>query len=385
MKRLRIGIASSGRFHVLDLARELDSLGHEVRFYSYVPARRSQRFGLPARCHIGLLPIMAPALAIERLTAGMPPLSGASTRITNWLLDRATIARMSACDVFICMSGILIEAALYARRRFGAKVIVERGSRHILSQRDILAEVPGAPRVPDDAVTRDLQSYRIADAISVPSSQVAASFECDPESVAKLIVNPYGVDLNQFPLRSRTLAPDKTLLFVGGWNYRKGVDVLSSAVERLPDVHLIHVGGLGDAPFPHHPRFVHYEPVQQWQLTDFYARADVFVIASREEGLALVQAQALASGLPIICTDRTGGADLGHSAALAARIRVVPSGDVDSLYRMIIETMDQARSPGGFGTLPEADRQLLSWSHYGKRYLNNMENLLGGAQRAGAV
>src|SRR5437660_569697 len=38
--RLRVGIATSGRFHLLDLARELDALGVRVRFYSYVSRKR---------------------------------------------------------------------------------------------------------------------------------------------------------------------------------------------------------------------------------------------------------------------------------------------------------------------------------------------------------
>src|ERR1700730_4293441 len=46
---LSVGIATSGRFHLLDLARELDSLGVNVRFYSYVSKRRAKSFGLPGR------------------------------------------------------------------------------------------------------------------------------------------------------------------------------------------------------------------------------------------------------------------------------------------------------------------------------------------------
>ena len=44
----RIAIATAGRFHVLDLARELAALGHEVRFYSMLPPSRTASFGLQA-------------------------------------------------------------------------------------------------------------------------------------------------------------------------------------------------------------------------------------------------------------------------------------------------------------------------------------------------
>src|SRR5262245_44323934 len=55
---LRVGIASSGRFHLLDLARELNALGVNVRFYSYVPRKRAEAFGLPRHCHVALLPLL---------------------------------------------------------------------------------------------------------------------------------------------------------------------------------------------------------------------------------------------------------------------------------------------------------------------------------------
>lgn len=44
----RIALATAGRFHVLDLARELCQLGEDVRFYSYVPKSQALRYGLPA-------------------------------------------------------------------------------------------------------------------------------------------------------------------------------------------------------------------------------------------------------------------------------------------------------------------------------------------------
>ena len=115
--------------------------------------------------------------------------------------------------------------------------------------------------------------------------------------------------------------------------------------------------------FPVSERFVHYDFVPQWRLSEFYAQAHVFALASREEGLALVQLQALASGLPLVCTDRTGGADLSLTPGLASRIRVVSSGDANLLAKAISSTLADKLSP-----LAESDRQILSWRGYGLRY-----------------
>ena len=63
-KPLRIAIATGGRFHVLDLARELDALGHEVRFYSV----RAEGQGSEIRA-AGALPCLAvaPYVAVRRM------------------------------------------------------------------------------------------------------------------------------------------------------------------------------------------------------------------------------------------------------------------------------------------------------------------------------
>ena len=63
---LRIGIASAGRFHVLDLARELSRLGHQVRFYSYVPKSRGRRFGLADDDQAPVTALVWPLLAWQR-------------------------------------------------------------------------------------------------------------------------------------------------------------------------------------------------------------------------------------------------------------------------------------------------------------------------------
>jgi len=362
---MKIAIASIGRFHVLDLARELDRDGFDVAFHSYVPRRRAQRFGLPAHCHRALLPYVAPLVAWKQFAPRFLP--DAQERAMAHALDAAVSATMSPCDVFICMSGMYLEAARKAKERFGAQVWLERGSRHILSQRDILSGL-GARGPSQFVIDRELAGYELADRIVVPSSHVVESFkERAPALLPKLFINPYGVDLGQFP--QRTARPSNcvpTVLFVGAWSKRKGADVLVDAIRRLDGVRLLHVGGIVDLPFPSdEPRFTHVDSVAQWKLKEYYAQADVFALASREEGLAMVQAQALASGLALVCTDRTGGADLALSPQLSERI-FLASTDTAAFSKSIAVALKETRS--GLSRLQETDRELLSWSAYGERY-----------------
>jgi glycosyltransferase involved in cell wall biosynthesis len=376
--KLRVGIASSGRFHLLDLARELDALGINVRFYSYVPRKRTKIFGLPDRCYVSLFPFLFPLVAMERLFPRFLPRT--VERLMCWALDVLVLLRIRPCDAFICMSGIYLQAPRFAKWRYGAVVILHRGSRHILSQREILAGLPNAQQVTPFMVHRELQSCSMADMIAVPSAQVVESFAPWPEHARKLFLNPFGVDLEQFPLRSGPLPSEPTVLFVGHWSYRKGVDVLTAAIEALDGVRLIHVGALLDAPFPKHPRFVHHDPVPQWQLHTFYRAAHVFALASREEGLALVQCQALASGIPLVCTDRTGGSDLARFLGIDRLIHVVPAEDAQALRWALAEAIDDATGKTGVKPITEAERENLSWKGCALRQLKAICELLHCAE-----
>ena len=364
---------------MLDLARELDALGHDVRLYSYVPRRRATSFGLPAKCHVALLPFLFPLVAWERL------LPGYGRRLREWLmykaLNWAVAFRLRRCDVFVFMSGMYLEAPCTARRRFGAKLWVERASQHILAQDEIMGDIRGERPSPL-TIRRELTGYAVADRIVIPSTHVQESFRRESLVYGKLFRNSFGVDVGMFPQAERkTVNAPVTLIYVGNWSLRKGCDVLVEAVRHTPSVRLIHVGSIGDYSFPMgEEQFTHVNSVPQWKLRNFYAHADIFVLASREEGLAYVVAQALASGLPVIATDRTGASDLALTPALSERIVIVPNGQCGPLTDAIIALNERLVSQGPFRSLSDEDREALSWAAYGRRYNAELLREFDGAK-----
>ena len=379
--KLRIAIFTSGRFHVLDLARELDALGHEVAFYSYVPRRRTEQFGLPARCHRALLPYVWPLVLLHRRLPG---------RARAWVnaalhlaLDTLVAWRLERCDVFIGMSGLSVRAARAARKRYGAKVFLERGSRHLLSQKEILETMPGPRRaeVPAFDVRRELAGYAYADTIVVPSRHAEESFLALGVPAERLFRNPYGVDLSMFP---PTPAPEPgepaTVLLVGSWSLRKGCDVLWEACRTARDWRLLHVGPILDASLPDSPLFEHIEPVQQWKLIEIYRRAHVLALPSREEGLSLVLAQALACGLPVVCSDRSGGRDLQEMLAEPQWVTEISRDDPTALRLGIERALEQARQQNGLRDILGPARGELSWKAYGRRYDARIRLSMAGAE-----
>jgi alpha-maltose-1-phosphate synthase len=381
---MRIAILTSGRFHLCDLARELDALGHDVLFYSCLPRRRSRQFGLPDHCARSMWPWVAPAFALMRATYG--------TSFQTWgerVLARAirllALRQIEPCDVFIGLSGISFKAALLAREKYGATIWIERGSRHILSQRQILNSMStsrtNANSVSTFAVKQELADYEVADRIAIPARHVEQSFLENGISASKLFVNPYGVDLQMFAATSAPSPDPPTILMVGAWSLRKGCDVLVKAWQTLKNVRLIHVGPVYDLPLPSDPGFEHFHAVPQERLRDFYGKAHVFVLASREEGMATVQLQALACGLHLVCSDRTGGEDLKQFLEDPDLISVVPSEQPGALAEKLSLALERSRRFAGIRDFLRAARSKLSWSAYGQRYSDALTQSFPGTVR----
>jgi len=369
---MRVIIFTSGRFHLLDLARELDKLGVEVVFRSCVPTTRAAQFGLPERC---CLPIRAGIPLQYIITRSRKEkLKSLAQWAQRRLFDRVGAVGLPASDVFIGISGISGPTAIKLRARGTRQIWIERGSRHILSQKAILEEIGVVSGVSADDVARELADYAVADRVVVPSKHVIESFIEAGFKESKLFRNPYGTDLSMFPFRHTTPAGSATLLMAGTWNRRKGCDILLKAWEALPETRLIHVGARGDVPLPtDNPRFKSYGFVDQRSLGEIYSKAHVGVLASREEGLAVVQAQMLATGLRLVCSDRTGGVDLGEACNLMDRVTEVENGNVEALK----SALHLATNLASAETVGESDRvgsrlKSLSWEAYAKRYLESL-------------
>lgn len=89
----------------------------------------------------------------------------------------------------------------------------------------------------------------------------------------------------------------------------------------------------------------------------------------------MVQCQAMACGLPLICTTNTGGADLVGEDGEAGY--VVPIRDVEALkarIRHLYANPDLARKMGQRAKARVA--QGLTWKDYGDRYAANIHRIL---------
>ena len=375
-KKIKVGIASPGRFHLLDLARELAILGYDVKFYSYVPFFRARRFGLSRNTMVSLAPLALLPWLIEHKFP--KPIASKLQVLAHKLLDWLTCQKLEQCDVFICMSGIYLKSMAKASHKYGAKLYVERGSRHILSQQKILAELCDERNISAQIVENELSSYNASHFVTIPSEHVYDSFLEYGFSAKRIFQNHYGVSLAQFHHNDRFKTPKQyDGIMVGAWSLRKGADILTEVVSRNPNASFLHVGPLVDYPFPTNlPNFEHRDAVHQFELLALYNLSSVLVLLSREEGLSVVMAQGLAAGLPIVCSYFSGGADLKNLVDYPEAITPVDISSSADIQRGWEKSRQLSRSLADKDLIGKKGRETLTWAAYARRYSDHIRKHL---------
>ncbi len=179
---------------------------------------------------------------------------------------------------------------------------------------------------------RSASELERADYVLVPSDIVRRS--CLEEGIeeSKLLVLPFGVDVERFaPVEQHVDRPFR-VIFVGRIGIRKGIPYLLEAWKQLgwrdaelwlvgrvlPEARAIlaeHTGlpGVRQLGFMRHP-------------AETYRQCDLFVFPTIEEGSALVIYEAMACGLPIVTAPNAGAV-----ARDGVEGFIVPIRDVDAL------------------------------------------------------
>jgi len=225
-----------------------------------------------------------------------------------------------------------------------------------------------------------LESER--DALSLAERVIVTS-----PATGRQLVNDYSVDDARITVAEPGTDPAQRatgtgmplqLLCVGAVSRRKGYDVLIAALKPL--AHLdwrLTITGATDrdttavseleseiASAGFHDRITLAGVVVPATLERFYESADVFVLPSLHEGYGMVLGEAMARGLPIVCTN--GGA-LAETVPEGAAIKVAP-GDAEQLSRALEQALTDRKLRARLADAAwEAGRSLPTWNETARR------------------
>ncbi|TSC59872.1 MAG: group 1 glycosyl transferase [Parcubacteria group bacterium LiPW_15] len=379
---MRTIVSVAGKFHMFFLAKQLQERGYLERFITSYPKFEAIKYGIERGKTRSIL-------IKEILERGWHKLPFAIRRKLDLeyaileIYDRLAARQVVACDIFTGFSS----SSLYGMRRakeLGALAIAEHASSHPIYQRDILSEEYEKFGVRGEIsnekiINKELRAFEEADYITVPSKFVKRTFLEKGIPEAKIIHVPFGVDLGAF--RQVEKEDNKfRVVFAGGLSLRKGVHYLLQACAELnlPNSELMLMGALNDEIKPFFSRYAgsyrYLGHIPHFEMYKYYSQGSVFAMMSIEEGLAYVQAQAMACGLPVICTTNTGGDDIVRDGIDGF---VIPIRNVDALKEKLLYLYER---PEELKRMSESAKQRVAsgftWDDYGKKIVAEYERVL---------
>src|SRR5450830_307018 len=347
---MRIALSTLGKFHTFDLARELHAHGALTAIFTGYPSFKLKNEGLPQEL-IQTFPWVHGSYMAFPWKHYLPHIVIQQWEHLNAISFGAWVARsLPECDLYVGLSGSALPAGKMAKQN-GAHYVCDRGSSHVRFQNELLREehelwsltyVGVDPR----NIAREEAEYSEADSITVPSGFVLDSFINQGVPAEKMRLLPYGVNLSRFQPVEQPANGRFDILFVGGMSLRKGVQYLVQAYQKInhsaksltfvgapsPElIALLTARGL----WPSDARVLGHMP--QTELKNLMSRSHVLVLPSIEEGLAMVQAQAMACGCPVIASRNTGSEDLFSDGCEGY---IVPIRDVDALAERLQQMAD---------------------------------------------
>jgi len=383
-----------GKFHHFHLARQLHERKMLVGIFSSYPSRKLRDQQIPMD-----MVHTFPYVHMAQLAAGryVPGSGLARGELSWWLaltLDAHVAGRLPECDVFVGISGSGLKTGRLAQKR-GGKYICDRGSSHIRWADRMLTEEfkrwgQEFEGVFTKHIGREEQEYAQADAITVPSEFARRTYIEMGVPTDKIKKVPYGSDLSRFAKVAEPATDSFDVLFAGQISFRKGIPYLLDAFAKFrhPKKTLTVVGSV----LPEIARYLQgksFDRVEfigaqpQPRLKELMSRSHVMVLPSVEEGLALVQGEAMACGCPLISSENTGAEDLfddgregfivpiRDSAAITERLERLAQ-DTGLRDAMSARSLERVASIGG-------------WDTYGRDYIAALESLTAPGARSGVV
>lgn len=317
---MQICIAVRGRFHAFDIARELARQSFLRQLITSYPVFEARKYAIPSKKVNSIIGIEL----LSRASCLFPGLFKAARIDESFLQEqfdrRAAALIKPGADIFIGWSGCSFQG-LKRAKGLGMKTVLERGSSHIRYQADIIKDEYKRHGIKNEGVSqkimaKELLEYAETDYIEVPSSFAARTFFEQGVPAQKIIMSLLGVDTGLF---KPGVKKDDVfrVIYCGALTLRKGVPyLLKSFTElRLSHAELLLIGTVSDEIRPllekyRAPNIIVKGALPQSQLPFYYSQSSLFCLASIEDGFGMVIPQAMACGLPVICTDHCAGDDL---------------------------------------------------------------------------
>lgn len=383
---MKVTQISIGRFHHFHLARQLEKFQILDKIYTGYPRFQLRDETGISKDKIATFPwLHAPYM--KRSKFGLEKFKRLEKE-WQWAacnsLDKYVSFCLKAPTILIALSSSGLNAGK-KNQKMGGVYICDRGSSHIRFQDDILREEYKLLKldyfqIDKRIIDKEEKEYEQADIITVPSEFVKKSFEQKGVPTSKLRKINYGARLERF--QKVADAPDDVfrILWVGSVSVRKGFLYALHAFQQFQhkNKEFLVIGVVTDEM----KKLLHRENKEKVrflgnipnnQLPYHYSTSHVFVLPSLEEGLAMVQGEALACGCIVIGSTNSGAEDILTDGVDGFIVNIRSEKMILEKFKLLADDAYLRREMSANAILKT--QKILTWDNYGKSMLSLIKSL----------
>lgn len=238
----------------------------------------------------------------------------------------------------------------------------------------------GGTRDSPEKLARKTRELELAEMVICPSNFVLESLPSATRASKPCLVAPFGSPATpDQPKPARPGDGPLRVLFAGGLTQRKGLADLFAAMKLIGSakVELVVMGSLLQPLAWYRARCPHFRyeaPRPHAAVLRLMRSCDLLVLPSIVEGRALVQQEAMASGLPLITTRNAGADDLIEEGETGF---LIPIRSPESIAEKISWCASHRESISGMGIAAQRRAARLTWHGYGEKVLAAIQTLTG--------
>jgi glycosyltransferase involved in cell wall biosynthesis len=391
----KVLVAHPGTQHAFYLARQLNRHGLLFRLWTCFAIAENSLAGRLCK----ILPSVFKKKVSNRVIAGILADKIKTTPWIEWIArlrfdgrksneerfyhrNRIFQEAISDHDIMSCdlVVGFDTSSWILAKRckKLGKKFILDVSIGHPLAKEKIYKELQnryvlwGSDSAPKKQYLIDVECNEIAcsDYIVVPSNFVWATYIENGISSDKIKINQFGTTVFDFIAKPKVVGKEDKIrfLFFGSFTARKGLPLLLAVWSELDTTHAeLILAGYGKIPskvkLP--ANVTNRGAIARVQRQSLFDNAHVFVFPSNFEGLAQVQIEAAACGLPLIATFNSGGSELIKNNENGFLIEAEENEALKKAIEYFMHHPDRIEKMGEISRLIS---ERFSWDAYGDRW-----------------
>lgn len=387
---MKVIVSAGGRFHAIHLAHQLQRHNLLKKLFSFSYADSDKNYVSQSLVHtVNLCKCMDLIFSNLRLANFVN--RSVFNSYKDDIFDSAvseSIKNMEDFNLFVGWANNSLKT-LSLVKKLGVKTIIESGSCHIIEQNRLIGReydkwginfVPTCHRV----TQKMCAEYEMADYIMTLSDFSRQSFITQGIPECKVLKAPCGIDFDFFSQNGVISRKNKfRVIFVGLVCLRKGIQYLIEAWNKLnlpsEQAELIIVGNQQKdfssilKKLSLKKNIIFLGSVNREKLLNLYNRSSVFVLPSIEDGFGMVLGEAMASGVPVICTTNVGASELVKDYLHGF---VIPAANSDVLAEKILWCYNNQNELLGMGLQSRKMVGNRGWSNYGNQIIETYHQIL---------